>query len=175
MSRVPPAPLRSFNQTIDLERLQKIAEALALDEIPNDPNAEQVQDLLLLGTSIGGAGPKAVIQDGESLWIVKFAGSGDRWNFPRVEHAMLELARQCGIHAAESRIETIAGKDVLLIKRFDRQKTPDGYTRSRMISGLTALHADEAPTTRERWSYVLLAEELHRIVSDPKAGARPHH
>ncbi len=171
MSRVPPAPLRSFNQTIDLERLQKIAEALALDEIPNDPNAEQVQDLLLLGTSIGGAGPKAVIQDGESLWIVKFAGSGDRWNFPRVEHAMLELARQCGIHAAESRIETIAGKDVLLIKRFDRQKTPDGYTRSRMISGLTALHADEAPTTRERWSYVLLAEELHRIVSDPKAGA----
>jgi serine/threonine-protein kinase HipA len=171
LSRVPPAPLRRFNQTFDLERLQKIAEALALDEIPNDPNAEQVKDLLLLGTSIGGARPKAVIQDGELLWIVKFARSGDRWNFPRVEHAMLELARQCGIDAAESRIETVAGEDVLLIRRFDRQKTPDGYARSRMISGLTALRADEAPTTRGRWSYVLLADELRRIVSDSRADA----
>jgi hypothetical protein len=29
---------------------------------------------------------------------------------------MLRLARECGITAAESRIETIGGKDVLLIK-----------------------------------------------------------
>lgn len=78
LNLVPPVPLRSFNQTIDLERIQEIAEALALDEIPNDPNAEQVQDLLLLGTSIGGAHPKAVFEDGESLWIAKFARSGDR-------------------------------------------------------------------------------------------------
>jgi hypothetical protein len=32
-----------------------------------DPNAPQVQDLLLLGTSMGGARPKAVVQDDDGL------------------------------------------------------------------------------------------------------------
>ena len=61
---------------------------------------------------------------------------------------MLRLARQCGISTAESRIETVGGKDVLLIKRFDREKAKDGYTRARMISGLTVLRADEEVQTR---------------------------
>jgi serine/threonine-protein kinase HipA len=43
---------------------------------------------------------------------------------------MLRLARECGITAAESRIETVGGKDVLLITRFDREKTARGYTRA---------------------------------------------
>src|ERR1035437_9085715 len=88
-----------------------------------------------------------------------------------VEHAMLRLARQSGISTAESRIETVGGKDVLLIKRFDREKTADGYTRARMISGLTVLRADESPAARTRWSYVILVEELRRIVAEPKRDA----
>jgi serine/threonine-protein kinase HipA len=60
----------------------------------------------------------------------------------------------------------------LLIKRFDREKTPKGYTRARMISGLTLLRADEAPAMRERWSYVILVEEMRRIVAEPKKDAR---
>ncbi len=121
---------------------------------------------------MGGARPKAVVEDGDALWIAKFSRPDDRWNYPRVEHAMLELARQCGIHAAESRIATVAGRDVLLIRRFDRERTPAGYNRARMISSLTALRADDSPMLRDRWSYVLLAEELRRIVSEPKADAR---
>jgi hypothetical protein len=31
-----------------------------------------------------------------------------------------------------------------------------------MISGLTLLRTDDAPGNRERWSYVLMAEELRR-------------
>ncbi|MGH9605012.1 MAG: type II toxin-antitoxin system HipA family toxin [Terracidiphilus sp.] len=187
LSRVPPAPLRKFNRTLDLEKLQQIAEALVRDEIPATPraappgaaqidaapiDAPQIQDLLLLGTSMGGARPKAVIEDAGALWVAKFARRDDRWNYARVEHAMLRLARQCGIDAAESRVESIAGKDAILIRRFDRDKTPRGYTRSRMISALTALRADEAADTRDRWSYVLLAEELRRFVSKPKEDAR---
>jgi serine/threonine-protein kinase HipA len=172
LNRTPPAPPRKFNQTIDLERLQELAEALVRDESPNDPNAEQVQDLLLLGTSMGGARPKAVVESDGALWIAKFSRPDDRWNYPRVEYAMLELAKQCGIEASESRLVTVAGKDVLLIRRFDRQNVSEGYKRARMISALTALKADESPTTRDRWSYVLLAEELRRIVSEPKANAQ---
>ncbi len=131
LNKVPPAPRREFNQTLDLEKLQDLADALLNDEIPNDPAAPQVQDLLLLGTSMGGARPKAVVADYEGLWIAKFNRPDDRWDNTRVEHAMLRLARQCGISAAESRIETVGGKDVLLIKRFDREKASRGlYSRT---------------------------------------------
>jgi serine/threonine-protein kinase HipA len=37
-----------------------------------------------------------------------------------------------------------------------------------MISGLTLLRADETLDARRRWYYVLLVEELPRIVSEPK-------
>ena len=169
LNQIPPAPKRDFNRTLELEKLQQLADALVRDEIPAGPDAAQVEDLLLLGTSMGGARPKAVIEDGDALWIAKFSRPDDRWNYPRVEHAMLRLAKECGIEVAESRVESVAGRDVLLIKRFDRQKTP---TRARMISGLTVLRADESPQTRTRWSYVVLAEELRRIVSRPKDDAR---
>ena len=41
-----------------------------------------------------------------------------------------------------------------------------------MVSGLTILRADEAAEMRARWSYVLLVEELRRIVAEPKKDAR---
>lgn len=172
LNKVPPAPLRKFNKMLDLEKLQEMAEALVRDELPNDPAAPQVQDLLLLGTSMGGARPKAVVQDREGLWLAKFNRPDDRWNNTRVERATLQLARQCGISVADSRIETVGGKDVLLVKRFDREKTSKGYTRARMISGLTVLRSDESAATRTRWSYVILVEELRRIVAEPKKDAR---
>ncbi len=127
---------------------------------------------MLLGTSMGGARPKAVVQDDDGLWVAKFNRADDRWNNTRVEHAMLRLARECGITTAESRIETVGGRDVLLVKRFDREKTAKGYTRARMVSGLTILRADEAPEARQNWSYVILVEELRRIVEDAKKDAK---
>lgn len=171
LNQVPPAPRRKFNQTLDLEKLQKLAGTLVDDTLPDAPEAAQVQDLMLLGTSMGGARPKAVVQDDEGLWIAKFNRPDDRWNNTRVEHAMLRLARACGINAAQSRIETVAGRDVLLIKRFDREKTPNGYARAHMISSLTLLRADEAPEMRTRWSYVILVEELRRVVAEPQRDA----
>ena len=172
LNAIPPAPQRTFNKTLDLEKLQALADALVKDEIPNDPAAPQVQDLMLLGTSMGGARPKAVVQDTDGLWIAKFNRPDDKWNNTRIEHAMLRLARECGITTAESHIEIIGGRDVLLIKRFDREKTAKGYTRARMVSGLTVLRADDAPEMRKNWSYVLLVEELRRIVAEPKKDAR---
>ena len=168
----PPAPQRKFNRTIDLEKLQSLADSLIRDDLPNDPQAQQVQDLMLLGTSMGGARPKAVVQDDDGLWLAKFNRDDDRWNNTRVEHAMLKLARACGLTTAEIKIETVGGKDVLLVKRFDREKTANGYSRARMVSGLTILRADEAPEARQNWSYVVLVEELRRIVEEPKKDAK---
>lgn len=96
-----------------------MADALVKDDLPNDPQAQQVQDLMLLRTSMGGARPKAVVQADDALWVAKFNRADDSWNNIRVEHAMLRLARECGLITAESRIETVGGKRKALMARFD--------------------------------------------------------
>lgn len=168
----PPAPRRTFNRTMDLARLQALADAIvAEEELPQNKDATQVQDLLLVGTSMGGARPKAVVEGEDALWIAKFNRADDKWNHARVEHAMLVLARECGVQSAQSRLVTIGDRDVVLVKRFDRDKTARGYRRARMLSALTLLRARDTHQDRDRWSYVLLAEELRRISAQPKIDA----
>lgn len=157
----PPAPMREFNKTWQLEKLQALADALVADDAPRD--AAQVEELLLLGTSMGGARPKVVVESDDALWLAKFNRHDDRWNMARVEHATLQLARKCGLLTADSELATVGGRDVLLVKRFDRERTEAGYTRARMVSGLTLLEADDEPGARARWSYVVLAETLRRV------------
>ena len=176
----PPAPLRKFNRTMDLERLQRLADLIIADEEapeeqPGNGEARadraQVEDLLLLGTSMGGARPKAVVEDGGELWIAKFNRTDDRWNQARVEHAMLALAHECGLHVAQSRVVQVGDRDALLVKRFDRSPAEGSYTRARMLSALTLLRAEDTHQDRGRWSYVLLAEELRRISARPEEDA----
>lgn len=169
----PPAPRRLFNRTLDLGALQQAADAIAA----NDPNrggstARQVEALLNPGTSMGGARPKAVVQDDHELWIAKFSRNDDRWNYPRVEHAMLQLARACGLHVAESRIETVGERVALLVRRFDRDWADTGYQRHRMVSALTLLRSDDTAAERRNWSYLVLADEIRRVSSDPQADLR---
>ena len=170
LDRTPPAPKRAFNQTLDLAKMQAIADAVAADEeSPADAAREQVENLLLIGTSMGGARPKAVVEDEAGLWIAKFNRPNDAWNSARVEHAMLVLARACGLATAESRVVGVAGRDVLLVKRFDRESVPGGYLRARMVSALTLLRAED--TSRDKWSYVELAEEVRRVCAEPTRNA----
>jgi len=168
LNQAPPAPRRDFNKTLDLARLQAIADAITVDEdAPLDAATEQVENLLLIGTSMGGARPKAVVEDDDGLWIAKFNRPDDPWNSARVEHAMLVLARACGLVAADSRVTQVAGRDVLLVKRFDRERVDGGYLRARMVSGLTLLRAEDTYQSRDKWSYVSLVEELRRVCAEP--------
>ncbi len=174
INRDPPAPSRAYNRTVDLERLQTLADQLIAEDSA-DPDAariKQVEDLLLLGTSMGGARPKAVVEDEGQLWVAKFNRRDDPFNYARIEHAMLVLGRECGISTAESRVTQIGGRDVLLVKRFDREPTDSGaYRRSRMLSALTLLRTGDSHQDRNRWSYILMAEELRRVSRDPKHDA----
>ena len=169
----PPAPRRRFNRTLDLARLQKAADALVTDDPESAGSVgHQVEELLLLGTSMGGARPKSVVEDDHALWIAKFSRNDDRWNHPRVEHGMLTLARTCGLDAADSRLETVAGRDVLLVRRFDRDPEAAGYRRHRMVSALTLLRAGDGPGERGDWSYLLLADEIRRASGAPEEDLR---
>ncbi len=169
----PPAPRRRFNRTLDLGRLQQTADAI----ISDDPSlagsaAQQVEELLRLGTSMGGARPKVVVEDDSDLWLAKFSREDDRWNHPRVEYALLDLAKACELNVAESELMTVAGRDVLLVRRFDRDHTQAGYRRHRMVSALTLLRSDDNPIGRTNWSYLLLADEIRRVSARPEADLR---
>lgn len=178
LSQTPPAPRRTFNRTLDLATVQAIADAIVADDDQlagggsddgvADVDHDQVEKLMVIGTSMGGARPKAVVEDDDGLWIAKFNRPDDPWNNARVEHAMLTLARACGLVTAESRVVEVAGRDVLLVKRFDREKTDAGYRRARMVSALTLLRAEDTYQSRDKWSYVLLAEELRRVCAEPR-------
>jgi serine/threonine-protein kinase HipA len=195
LNATPPAPIRAFNRTLDLAQLQTLTDAIVADDEPAATRAgpkargkakgvakatpkdhSQIEKLLNLGTSMGGARPKAVVEDDSGLWLAKFNRSDDAWNNARVEHAMLTLASACGLNAADSQVQRVAGRDVLLVRRFDRQKVAQnqggGYLRARMVSALTLLRADESLASRSKWSYVLLAEELRRVCAEPQANTR---
>jgi serine/threonine-protein kinase HipA len=169
----PPAPQRRFNRTLDLERLQALADAI----VNGDPNlagsaSSQVEEFILAGTSMGGSRPKAVMEHGKDLWIAKFIRPDDRWNHPRVEHGLLKLAKACGLIVADSDITTVGRRDVLLVRRFDRDGIRDGYRRHRMVSALTLLQSDDNPVARRDWSYILLADEIRRVSIKPEVDLR---
>lgn len=166
-TREPPEP-RQPRALLDLESL--LAAATAIDE--GEPYA-QLSQLLDPGTSMGGARPKSVVQDGAAQWLAKFPTRQDRWNVAVVEAAMLDLAAECGIAAAEHRLVEVARKSVLLVKRFDRVAAPDGgLRRARLVSARTVLRAGDGVTERAAWSYPRLADELQRWVGDPRRDRR---
>jgi len=149
---------RILNRTHQLPRL--IQTAHDIEEGKRVP--VHILEQLEPGTSMGGARPKATIEDGDRLWIGKFPETNDRFNLQRVEYATLELARSCGINVSRSRVESIGGFDVLMVERFDREHSNHGYLRFGLVSGLTLLDGDENYLNRERWSYPLLADQIRR-------------
>jgi len=159
----PPTAKRRYNRTHQLADL--IAAAEAIEEGKRVPVhiLEQIEP----GTSMGGARPKATIEDDDRLWVGKFPEKADCCNLQRVEYATLELARRCGIAVCNSRVQAVGGHDVLMVERFDRERTEGGYHRFGFVSGLTLLDCDQSYLDRERWSYPLLADQLRRWSEKP--------
>ena len=137
------------------------------------PVALHVLDHLDPGTSMGGARPKATIEDEQNLWLGKFPAKDDRFNLQRVEFATLDLARRCGLTVTQARLQAVGDNDVLMLQRFDRQYydngTDNGYLRFGLVSGLTVLDSGDSHLERERWSYPLLADNLRRWSDKPEA------
>ena len=154
---------RTFNQTHQLADLVRAAENI--EEGKRVP--EYLLNQLEPGTSMGGARPKATIEDHHKLWIGKFPEKKDAFNIQRAEFATLELARHCGIETSSARLQAVGKRDVLMIARFDREFSAKGYFRFGIVSALTLLRGDEHHVNRERWSYPLLADELRRWSSQP--------
>jgi serine/threonine-protein kinase HipA len=145
--------------------LDELMEAAALIEkgVLLPPALDQA---LNHGTSIGGARPKALIDAGTNKFIAKFSAANDTYSVVKAEFIAMRLAAACGINAAPVSMTRAAHKDVLLIERFDRTHTKDGWTRHAMVSALTMLGLDEMMARYA--SYEDLAELIRHRFSSPK-------
>jgi serine/threonine-protein kinase HipA len=163
----PPGPSKPFNRTHQLEALVQAAEHL--EETGQLPH--EVLEQLEPGTSMGGARPKASIEDGHRIYLAKLPEKNDKHNMQRIEYATLELARTAGLNVCGTRIEPVGKAEALMLLRFEREWNPDvgAYARHGLASGLTLLNAEDGIRGRERWSYLLLADEVRRWSVKPDA------
>jgi serine/threonine-protein kinase HipA len=122
-----------------LRELEHASLQLERDDAMNDPEYAQWLSVLIdPGSSLGGARPKAsVIDDTGHLWIAKFPSSRDEKNAGAWEMVLHKLAKACGIHVSEARLQKFSGKHhTFLSKRFDRT---DAQKRIHFASAMTLL------------------------------------
>ena len=149
-----------------LEELVQSAERVEKG-IPLTPEFDQA---LHHGSSIGGARPKALIEDGAVKHVAKFSSSTDLYSVVKGEFIAMKLAALCGINAASVSLVRAAHKDVLLVERFDRIKTDGGWQRKSMVSALTMLALDEMMARYA--SYQDLAEIIRHRFTVPSETLR---
>ena len=137
---------KKFPTIMTLSKLLMASEnILACNETFND-----LKELLIPGSSLGGSRPKASVIDEGNLCIAKFPKQNDdavRW-----EAVALTLAQQAGLHVQQWRLVTVITKLVLLAKRFDRY----GEKRIPFFSAMTMLNAHDGESGN--YSYLNLAD-----------------
>lgn len=154
------------------EYISRTSLGASLDELVQ--SAERVEKGLLLspdldqalqhGTSIGGARPKAQIEADERKYIAKFSSATDLYSVVKAEFVTMRLASLAGLDVAPVSLTTAMQKDVLLIERFDRVASEEGWQRRAVVSALTMLSLDEMMARYA--SYEDLAELIrHRFTN----------
>jgi serine/threonine-protein kinase HipA len=147
-----------------LEDLVAAAERL----MSGEPVPASLETALRAGSSVGGARPKALLRDGERSLIAKFSAPTDTQPVVRAEFLAMRMAARCGVDTAPVELTRAAGRDVLLVERFDR--IPGTGCRRLMVSALTILGLPEL-ALRET-SYAKLSERLLVGAADPAADRR---
>ena len=128
-----------FSVNVTLDELQQSAERVE----KGIPLTAELDQALYYGSSIGGARPKALIEDGDTKYIAKFSSSTDLFNVLKAEFISMRLADLVGLNVALVLLTKSSNRDVLLIERFDRIHTGHGWQRKSMVSALTLLGLDE--------------------------------
>jgi len=151
---------------LSLEELQTAAEKVER----GISLSSELDQALLHGTSLGGARPKVLLDDGQRKYIAKFSASNDLYSVVKAEFIAMRLARKAGLNVASVALRTAMGKDVLVIERFDRVAEGDQWRRRAMVSALTLFELDEMMAAYA--SYEKLAEIIRHRFSEPKATLR---
>lgn len=163
------SPTEYIPRGADNATLEELMEASDRVEkgLPLTPELDQV---LNHGSSIGGARPKALIQEGDTKYVAKFSSTSDHYNVVKGEYVAMRLAELAGLNVAPVRLEESAKRDVLLVERFDRAATPKGFQRRMIVSALTLFELDELMARYA--GYDLLADIIRQRFSDVSATLR---
>ena len=154
----PEKPTTPSEKAVSLSDLAVVAEVIdhAVEDQELPP---EVLALLRQGTSLGGAQPKCTVVIDNEEWIAKFESSKTAVKYPCIEYATLTMAKRAGIMVPEIRLESVAGREIFLIKRFDREH---GRRLPFMSTfALSNLDIDEL----ERGSYPEIASQMRKFVS----------
>ncbi|WOA52363.1 type II toxin-antitoxin system HipA family toxin [Dickeya solani] len=165
-------------QVSPTEYVPRVAQAASLEELMNAaamvengmPLTPDLEQALFHGSSLGGARPKAMIEAENCKFIAKFSSSTDTYNVVKAEYIAMRLAADIGLHVAPVRFHHTAGKDVILIERFDRTKVEDGWQRRLMVSALTLFGLDEMMARYA--SYEVFSDIIRQRFDEPKATLR---
>ena len=160
--RSPTEYVPRLDRNASLEELLESAERVE----KGIPLTQELDHALFHGTSIGGARPKALIEHENKKYIAKFSSSSDIYSVVKAEFIAMRLANLVGINVAPVKLVKASGKDVLLIERFDREKSQDGWCRKLMVSALTILELDDMMARYA--SYETLAEMIRFHFDNPK-------
>ncbi len=153
-------PRSAKNVTLEelLESAERVEQGVSLT-----PELDQA---LFHGSSIGGARPKALIQDQGKKYVAKFSSSTDLYSVVKAEFIAMKLATLAGLNVAPVKLVQAANKDILLIERFDRLRQGEGWSRRSMVSALTLFGLDDMMARYA--SYETFAEIIRHRFTDPK-------
>lgn len=162
----PDTYVPRLDDIVSLEELMQAAD-LVDRNLPLPPGLDRV---LLHGTSVGGARPKALLDDPRDAprRIAKFSSSTDVLPVVQAEFCAMELARRAGLDAAPVSLVEVMNRKVLLVERFDR--VPDTGRRRAVVSALTMLALDEMHARYA--SYADLADLVRARFTDARATLR---
>lgn len=130
------------------------------------PLTPELDLALYHGTAIGGARPKALVEDNNKKYVAKFSSSTDLYSVVKAEFIAMRLASLAGLNVAPVKLEMAANKDVLLVERFDRERIAQGWARKSMVSALTLFGLDDMMARYA--SYETLAEIIRYRFTNPK-------
>jgi len=130
------------------------------------PLTPELDNALFHGSSIGGARPKALIDDQGAKYIAKFSSSTDLYSVVKAEYIAMRLAALSGLNVARVKLIKAVGKDVLLVERFDRIRINDGWARKCMFSALTMFGLNDM--TARYASYEDFSEIIRHRFTEPK-------
>jgi serine/threonine-protein kinase HipA len=153
-----------YNQIINLKYLLDCANKIE----NNEPVAANMLRLFQYGSHMGGARPKAIVEDDEGLWLAKFNSRGDHFTYSNVEKATLTMAKACGLNIPDVKVVDIGTDSVFMIKRFDREKLGKGYSRKHFVSALTMLGKDEMESPKSSYAEICQAISKYCIASEVK-------
>lgn len=146
---------------LELGRLLQSTERILRDEETD----EDLQLIFAPGSSLGGARPKAsVVDNHRHLSIAKFPKETDEYSIELWESVAITLAQRAGIRTPDHELLRVAGRPVMLSRRFDRVAN----TRVPFLSGLSMLSLKDG----ERGSYPELVDALTRYGARAREDAR---